>query len=98
MNFDSLTFAALMNAAGAGIAAVVVTTLVQLIKSVFPVIDAKISGAALAFIFSAVLYIIAGFAVGVGTLDAALNVFLAWLTCAVAAVGTYATVKHVQGS
>jgi predicted membrane protein len=48
----------------------------------------------MAFVLSGVLYLVAGFATSVASFDTGLNVFLAWLTCAVAAVGTYATVQH----
>jgi len=90
----SITFAVLLTAAGTGVAAGIITALVQLLKSAFPALDARFSGAAMAFVLSAVLYVVAGAAVGVTSLDAALVVFLAWLTCAVASVGVYATVKH----
>lgn len=92
----TVTFASLLTATGAGVAAVIITTLVQLVKTVVPAIDARVSGASLAFLFSAVLYLLAGIATGVGTLDAGLTVFVSWLTCAVAAVGAYATMQHVN--
>jgi len=50
-----------------------------------------------AFVLSGVLYLIAGIATGVATFDAGLNVFLAWLTCATASVGVYATIRTVRG-
>jgi hypothetical protein len=93
---DTLTFAVLVTAAGAGIAGVIITTLVQLIKTVLPAIDARVSGALLAFVLSAILYLVAGIATGVSTFDAGLNVFVSWLTCAVASVGAYATITHVN--
>lgn len=89
----AVTFPILLTAAGTGIAAGIVTGLVQLLKTAFPALDARFSGASMAFVLSAALYIVAGFAVGVSTLDAALVVFLAWLTCGAAAVGVYSTIK-----
>jgi hypothetical protein len=93
---DTITFASLLTATGAGIAAVVITTLVQLLKTVIPTLDARVSGALMAFVLSALLYLVAGIATSVATLDAGLNVFISWLTCAVAAVGAYSTVVHVN--
>lgn len=77
---DAITFAVLLTAAGAGIAAGIITTLVELLKSVFPVLAERVSGAALAFFLSAILFVLAGIATSVTTLDQALVVFLAWLT------------------
>ena len=92
---DGLTFAALLTAAGAGIAGGIITALTELLKSVF----ASLGGRAhqVAFVLSGVLYLIAGIATGVATFDAGLNVFLAWLTCATASVGVYATIRTVRG-
>jgi len=94
---DGITFASLLDAAGAGIAAVVITSLVQLLKAALPAFAERVSGAGLAFILSALLYILAGVATGASSLDAGLAIFLAWLTCATAAVGTYSTVRHLSG-
>lgn len=85
---DGLTFAALLTAAGAGIAAGIVTGVVSLVKTSLP-FTADWHGAAMAFAGSAVLYALAGVATGVATLDAGLGVFLAWLTCSTAAVGLH---------
>lgn len=83
-----LTFAALLTAAGAGIAATIVTTFISVIKTAISVIS-EWNGALMAFVLTAVLYVLAGVATGVASLDAGLNVFIAWLTCAVAAVGVH---------
>ena len=83
----SITFAVLLTAAGTGIAAGIITTLVAIIARVMPTIYARISGALLAFVLSAVLYVLAAIAVGVNDLDQSLVVFVAWLTCATAAIG-----------
>jgi hypothetical protein len=90
------TFADLLTPAGVVIAAAIVTSLIELIKYSFPVIDARISGAVMAFVGSAVLYILVAFAVGVQTLDQALAVFLAWLSCATSAVGIKSTVSFAK--
>lgn len=94
--FDGITFAVLLTAAGTAIAAAVVTALVELLKRTFG--DLPGTGAAWAFGLSAVLYLLAGIATGVGTLDAALAVFLAWLACATAAVGIHSTTRTINAA
>ena len=89
------TFASFLEPAGIVIAGGLITGLVQLIKTTFPALDARVSGAVLAFAFSAILYVLTAVATGAGSLDAGLTVFWAWLAAATAAVGTYATVTHV---
>lgn len=93
---ESLTFAALLTAAGAGIAAGVIVALVELLKGV---VGNPLAGRGhqLAFGLSGALYAVAAIATGTDTLDEALVVFLAWLTSATAAVGTYTTLRRVQG-
>ena len=86
-----ITFASLLTAAGAGVAAAIVSAFVELIKRSIPV-AADWNGATMAFVASAVLYLLAGIATGVATLDPALVVFVAWLTCGLAAVGVHRTV------
>jgi hypothetical protein len=44
---------------------------------------------------SAALYLLAGLATGVDSLDEGLVVFVAWLTCATSAVGVYSTITHL---
>lgn len=94
----NITFEMLVTAAAVPIAAGIITTLVALLKSSFPVLDARVSGASMAFILSAILYIAAGFALrqpGVPfTPNDLLNVFLAWLAVASSAVGIKATFDH----
>lgn len=93
-----ITFASLLTAAGAGIAAGFVTGTVSVIKTALAdtAIGPRLDGMLMAFGLSAVLYILAGIATSVSTLDAGLAVFLAWLTCATAAVGVHkAVVKPV---
>ncbi len=90
----TITFAVLLTAAGAGVAAAIITSLVELVKRVAPAVAARLSGGALAFIFSAVLFILAGIAVGADSLDEGLVVFLAWLACATSAVGIHSTLDN----
>ena len=88
-----ITFASLLSAAGAGIAAGVIVALVELLKGV---VGAPLEGrgAQLAFGLSALLYVVTGVATGVDTFDAGLVVVLAWLTASTAAVGTYTTLRR----
>lgn len=93
-----ITFADLLTAQGAVIAGGIVTTLVELIKRVLPALDARVSGALMAFVLSAILYVLAAVATSVGDLNAGLVVFLAWLSCATSAIGISSTITHVQSS
>lgn len=95
---DQLTLTALFTAAGAVAAAAVVRQLVELLKAVLPTLDAKVSGAAQAFLASAVLYVLAYVAVGERSADGLFLAFLSWLGCAVGAVGINATLDHVTGT
>jgi len=83
---ESITFALLLTAAGTGVAAMLVTGTVALIKAVWEA--APVSGAALAFIVSVVLYVVAAIATDSWRdLNLLLIVFISWLTCATSAVG-----------
>lgn len=97
-----VTFADLMTPAGVVIAAGVITALVELIKTAFPVVDAKISGASMAFIISAVLYVIAAVALtnlgNIPDLNGYLSVFLAWLAAATSSVGIKASFVHYKST
>lgn len=93
-----MTFAQLLEPQGIAAFAAVVTSLVALIKYVFPGIDAKVSGALMAFFLTAIGYVLCAVSVGTPTLDAGLLVFVAWLACATSAVGIHSTVQHVQAA
>lgn len=93
-----VTIASLVTPAGVVVAAGIVTTLIQLIKGVFPPIDAKVSGALLAFIGTAVLYVFAATSLGVSSADQGFGYFLAWLSCATAAVGIKSTFDHATSA
>lgn len=95
MDLD-LTFASFMEPAGVIAAAAVVTSLIALLRAVFPRLVEYISGAILAFLFTGVLYVLTAFAIGITSLDAGLGVFLAWLSCATSAVGIHSTVAHAR--
>ncbi len=90
-----LTFASLLTPEGVVAAAAFITSIVALLKYTFPPLDARISGALLAFAFSAVLYVLAAFATGANTLDAGLALFVAWVSCATGSVGIHSAVSHV---
>lgn len=96
MTTEDITFAALLTAAGTGIAAGIITALVELLKVVAGPVVTKLSGAGVAFIASAILYVLAGIATGVNTLDGALVIFVAWLTCATSAVGIHASIRTAR--
>ncbi|HEY5276948.1 MAG TPA: hypothetical protein VIK38_10545 [Coriobacteriia bacterium] len=93
---DALTLAALFTAGGAVAAAAVVRQLIQLLKATFPMLDARVSGALQSFIAAAVLYILAFAAVGPFTPEGVFGALLAWLGCAVGAIGINAAVGHVD--
>lgn len=91
-----MTFESLLTPEGITGAAVLTTTFVALIKGVFPVIDARVSGALMAFVLTAVLYILTAFATKPADLNGLLTVFSAWLIAATAAVGIKSAATHVQ--
>ena len=92
----NLTFAALFTPEGVVAAAAAITAFVALLKSVFPVIDARASGALMAFVLSALLYVASLSAVPVTGPDDVLALVLSWLACATAAVGINSTARHVN--
>lgn len=95
---DSLTVASLFTAAGAGIAALVIRQLVQVLKAVLPPLDSAVSGALQAFILSALLYVLAAIALPVNGADGVLNAIVTWLTCASAAIGIDVTWNRVNAN
>lgn len=90
---DTPTFAAMLTPEGIVVAGGLITAFVQLVKTVFPIVDEKVPGAIMAFTLSAVLYVATAVVVGVPTPDAYLTVIASWLACATAAVGVYSTAK-----
>jgi len=91
---DTPTFAAFLSPEGIVIAGGLITAFVQLIKTVFPVIDTKVTGAVQAFVLSAILYIVTAIVVSPDSPDAYLTIIASWLACATAAVGVHSTVKN----
>lgn len=90
---EEITFAVLLTAAGAGIAAGIVTGVVSLLKTALAkTIVGTWDGMIMAFVLSAILYVLAAIATTVDSLDGGLVVFLAWVTCATAAVGIHKVV------
>lgn len=92
----NLTLAALFTAGGAVAAAAVVRQLIELLKVAFPALDARMSGATMAFLLSLLLYVLAWAAVGGRDAEGIFLAFLSWIACAVAAVGINSTVDHVR--
>lgn len=91
------TFASFLTPEGIVVAGGLITALIQLVKTTFPLVDAKVSGAVMAFSASALLYVVTAIVVGVGTPDQALTIIASWIACATAAVGVYSSVKYAQG-
>lgn len=91
------TFSSFLTPEGIIVAGALITALVQLAKTVFPIINEKVSGAILAFSASALLYTATALVVGISTPDAALTVLASWIACATASVGVYSTVRLAKG-
>ena len=81
--------------AGLVIAAGIVSGLIEVIKNALPWLGERVSGAAMAFVITAILYALDGAATGVSTLDAGLGIFMAWLACLTAAMGIKGGSSHV---
>lgn len=105
IEFDNLTLADLLTAAGAGIAGTIVTLLVDVWKAVFEKAAPKLSdidGVFLTAVFALILYVLVGIEVAGTTtstvLALAFSVFLAWLFCTAAAIGVHkVVVKPITG-
>ena len=89
----TLTLASLLDPPGIVAGAAFVTSIVALLKGVFP--SLTVSGALMAFVLSAVLYVLAGVSAGAASLDAGFAVFVSWVACATGAVGINGTYRHV---
>lgn len=90
------TFASFLTPEGVVVAGTITTGLIAVLKTTFPVLDARISGALMAFVITAVLYVLTAIAVPPVNPDGYLTVFAAWLSCATTAVGIHSAVTHVQ--
>lgn len=78
----------ILTVAGVAASAAIVTGLIQLIKSAFPVFDAGLEKP-LALVLAAVLVVLAVVSSGVFTLPALFTAFLAWLSIAKLSTGIY---------
>ena len=91
-----MTFASLLTPEGIVGAAALIVTFVQILKAALPVIDARVSGALLAFMATGALYAVAAWVLPHTTPDALLQVFAAWVAVAGLAMGIKAGSDHVQ--
>jgi hypothetical protein len=89
------SFASFLTPGGAIVAAGIATAFIEVIKASIPVVGNAVSGALMAFILTAILYVFTALAVGVATPDDGLNIFLAWLTCSTSAIGIKSVTGHV---
>jgi hypothetical protein len=90
-----MTFAALLTPAGIISAGALMTLFVQIVKGASPFIDARVSGALMAFIASGVLYMAAALVLPNPTPDDMLQVFAAWVAVAGIAMGIKSGADHV---
>lgn len=90
---STLTLASLLTAAGALIAATIVTLLVDVLKRPFPSLDGMIA----TFVASLVLYVLVFIDANVWTVGEGFICFLAWLACAAAALGVHKAVLDPTG-
>jgi hypothetical protein len=95
---ETPTFASFLTPEGTIVAAGLITALIQLVKVTFPVIDAKVSGAVMAFSASALLYTVTALVTMPEGPDAYLTVIASWLLCATASVGAYSATKFAKGT
>lgn len=82
------TWADLLLATGAAGVATVSVILVQVLKAGIPVLFDKVTGATIAFVVTAVFYIVGAFVLKPDS-NGALGLFLSWITAAVAALGLH---------
>jgi hypothetical protein len=93
-----ITFESMLTPEGVVAFAALVTSLIALLKYTFPPLDARVSGALMAFALTAAGYALAAASLGVPTPDAALSLFVAWLSCATSAVGIHSGVQHLTAT
>lgn len=93
-----LTFAHALTPAGIVAVAALITGFIALLKQAIPKLDAAVSGALMAFVLTLFFYAGAAVFTGASTPDALLAVFVAWMTCATAAVGIHSVASHVTGN
>jgi hypothetical protein len=91
-----MTFASLIDATGIVAASALIFSFVQVLKGASPFLSARVSGALMAFVSSAVLYVIAAIVLPSGGPDNYLQVFAAWVAVAGLAMGIKAGADHVD--
>lgn len=90
-----LTFESLLTPAGMAVAAALLVTLVEIVKVGLPIVDRHVSGATLAFLLSAALYIVAAVVLPNATPDLYLAAFCAWIMVAAGAMGIKSGAMHI---
>lgn len=90
-----MTLSTLLSPEGIVPAAALVTALIEVLKASFPALSARVSGALMAFLISAALYLLAGIAGAAPTADGAFLVFASWLACATAAIGIHGSASQI---
>lgn len=91
-----LSWASFITPEGIIVASGLVNRLVQVLKTVSPTIDQRVSGALLSAIASGVLYLITAVVVATNDPNVLLTVFSAWLSVAGGAIGINSVIKHVN--
>lgn len=91
-----MTFENLLTPEGIIAGLALVNRLVAVLKSAWPTLDQRVSGALLAFVLSGVLYVLTFAIVWAGDPNLILTTLSAWLGVAAGAIGIDSAVKHVQ--
>jgi hypothetical protein len=89
------SFEALLTPEGITVAAALLVTFVEIVKTALPPVDQHISGATLAFLFSGLLYGSAALVLPDAGPDLYLSIFTAWIATAAAAMGIRAGASHI---
>ena len=91
-----LSWASFITPEGIIVAAGLVNRLVQVLKTVSPTLDRRVSGALLSFIASGVLYLITAAVIATADPNLLLTTFAAWLSVAGGSIGINSVIKHVD--
>lgn len=89
----TFTFESLVTPEGVAAVAAFIVVLIQLLKN-FPRLFERITGAAWVILLSAALYAIGAIVMSPMDPNGYLGTFVAWATCATAAIGLYATANQ----
>lgn len=90
----NLTIADLVTGPGVVAVAALVTSIISILKNVFPPIDARYSGALQAFVITGVLYILAAISLHPADINGYFQIFLFWLTALSSAIGIHSGTSH----